>query len=216
MKPSEAASLEAWTVAGNSRAARIDALATLLGLDATSVAWDVAVLGMLQMAQQGQESFAGVIICPGCAELTEVHIDQFSPETLDVNLEGAAVALRPPTVAEMAHAASRGPAAADYLAEQMGANELSERDREAALAALDSAHPFLAPLALTECVGCGLALSAPIDPVDCAWAVVTQQAKSLIADVAVLARAYGWSEADTFAIPASRRRLYVQLAGVSR
>jgi hypothetical protein len=41
---------------------------------------------------------------------------------------------------------------------------------------------------------------------------VAERARTFLDDVVVLARAYGWSEADVLAVPADRRALYRRAA----
>jgi hypothetical protein len=51
------------------------------------------------------------------------------------------------------------------------------------------------------------------DVVEPAEPKFTDQARRLMAEVAVLARAYHWSEGDILALPPGRRRFYLEAVG---
>ncbi len=61
------------------------------------------------------------------------------------------------------------------------------------------------------CPDCGGAWEAPLDPVDLLWRELRLRAELLLADVAVLARAFGWSERDILELGPVRRAAYLQL-----
>lgn len=62
-----------------------------------------------------------------------------------------------------------------------------------------------------DCPACGNDWLAEFDIVAYFWSEIDAQAQRLLDDVHVLARAYGWSEADIFALSASRKQYYLEL-----
>lgn len=62
------------------------------------------------------------------------------------------------------------------------------------------------------CAECGHAWSAPFDCVGFLWTEVAHLARRLLGDVDVLARAYGWREADILALSEARRAYYLERA----
>lgn len=86
-------------------------------------------------------------------------------------------------------------------------------DVAAALAAEMAAHDPQAELLLDlSCPACGHDWQAPLDIAAFFWAELAAQARRLLREVDVLARAYGWPEADILALSAPRRQAYLELA----
>lgn len=79
------------------------------------------------------------------------------------------------------------------------AAEMARRDPQADL-----------QLALT-CPACGHSWQAPFDIASFFWAEIAAAAKRLLREVHLLARAYGWREADILAMSASRRQAYIEM-----
>lgn len=79
----------------------------------------------------------------------------------------------------------------------------------AAARALQSADPALGLSFAMTCPDCGAAVEQLFDPAGYFWAEIEDMARRLLHDIAVLARAFGWSEAEILAMPAARRRLYL-------
>jgi hypothetical protein len=63
------------------------------------------------------------------------------------------------------------------------------------------------------CPACSHAWSAPFDVVSYLWTELDAWAEHLLADVHVLASAYGWSETDILALSPARRQSYLRMAG---
>jgi hypothetical protein len=81
-----------------------------------------------------------------------------------------------------------------------------------ALAAAIEAHDPYAEIRLAlACPECGGQWQEPLDIVDYFWRVLTQEAQTLLAQVDLLARAYGWSQEEILNLGASRRALYVEM-----
>lgn len=60
------------------------------------------------------------------------------------------------------------------------------------------------------CAACGAPWQASFDIVAFLWAKIETQAQALLREVHVLARAYGWSEADIQALSPARRQFYLE------
>ena len=63
------------------------------------------------------------------------------------------------------------------------------------------------------CAECGHRWSALFDIGAFFWAELDGMARRLMGDVAILARAYGWGEAEILGMSAERRQVYLELAG---
>lgn len=152
-----------------------------------------------------------VVACHGCGTPLDVPLD------LDAALdsvtptppEPAAVAgrsLRAPTTRDVVDAlADPDPATAlrtRCLGHDPGAAEETTWEQLAGAAAL---------AARVDCPACGARFTADVDVVALLTDHLADQARVLLADVAELAAAYGWSEADILALPAPRRRAYLEL-----
>lgn len=81
---------------------------------------------------------------------------------------------------------------------------------EAALADLD---PLAEILLETSCPDCGHQWDETFDAATLVRGDIRNHATRLLSEVAALARAYHWSEHDILAMPASRRRFYLEAAG---
>lgn len=136
------------------------------------------------------------------------------------------------------HIRFRLPATLDVLAIPAGANAETAREilfERCVIEALDADGNAFAPQALPtavipaisaemaradpqaivdlalECPACGHAFAAAFDIASYLMAELNGWAERLIADVAVLARAFGWREADVLALSPARRQLYLDL-----
>jgi hypothetical protein len=81
-----------------------------------------------------------------------------------------------------------------------------ESELDAADALADASMAF-------TCAGCGTGWDTAFDPAAFLAQELGAKARRSLAEVATLARSYGWSEADILAMPAARRRIYLELAG---
>ena len=82
--------------------------------------------------------------------------------------------------------------------------------RKKAEAALETADPGLRITLSLECGACGAAQAPVFDVGAFVWGHVESAAQRLIRDVAVLARAFGWSESEIAAMSPARRALYLR------
>lgn len=82
----------------------------------------------------------------------------------------------------------------------------------AALAAAMAEHDPQAEIELDlNCPQCGHTWAILLDIVTFMWAKISSQARRLLGEVHLLARAYGWPEADILAMSALRRLLYLEM-----
>ncbi len=80
-------------------------------------------------------------------------------------------------------------------------------------AALDAADPGMDLRLSLTCAECGAAVEAPFDAAAFFWRELETLERRLIGEVALLAAAFGWSEAEILALPPRRRALYLAEAG---
>lgn len=148
--------------------------------------------------------------CPACARAVEFDVPLLAlAETPTPAAKGewraltttdllAVEALAPPAARRaLAHAVTGAPVADALLPEI--ADWLTRAD--------PLAHVVLD----LTCAHCGAAWTRPFDIVRQIWAELTFSARRLIGDIHLLARIYHWSEADILAVPAARRRAYLDL-----
>ena len=79
---------------------------------------------------------------------------------------------------------------------------------EAVERAVEAVSPEVTRAVETECPACGAHAEVPVDPYLCLHA----GPDGILEDVVTLAGAFGWSEADTLALPRARRLRYLAMA----
>lgn len=142
-----------------------------------------------------------------------------APVPVRVDVSSGTVTVRPLTTDDLL-AAERAADPVDELVRRsvtsadgdaVGAAELSADD----LAAVDAAAERLAGSAATvlsaPCPGCGADVRVGVDLGRLLWEQVRQHVDGLLAEVASLAAAFGWSEGDVLAMSPARRRRYLEL-----
>lgn len=185
-------------------------------------------------AALGGRTLEATAACPACGEQAEFAVaagelaaraDEGAPPA-PIEAEGFVVTWRPPDSADLAAAAGTCDAAAAervllsrcVLAAtgpdgEVGGTELPPAVRAATAEAMAAADPLAEVLADVECPACGTAFVADLDLGGFVWAELRAHAQRLLRDVAVLARAYGWTEPDVLALDDTRRAAYLDLAG---
>jgi hypothetical protein len=91
--------------------------------------------------------------------------------------------------------------------------DLPDEALEVLAAALAEADPGAELLLDLRCPSCGHAWWELLDVASFFWAELEVQAVRLLQEVHILARAYGWREADILALSPRRRRIYLDLVG---
>ena len=230
------------TAAGATPAARDLALlaAGFPGVDraalgALSVGWCDAWLLDLYAAAVGPR-LDTVFDCTSCGETMEVTVDVpqlrarvASPapdeagEWVAVAVGGYDIRFRLPNGADLAAVAALAPgrarlALADRVLRvsrdgvRVPVEELPAPVLDAAGRAMAERDP-MADLALSaSCPWCGADAAARLDIGGVLWAHLDADCRRLMSDVDVLARAYGWAEAEILALAEGRRRAYLELA----
>ena len=83
--------------------------------------------------------------------------------------------------------------------------------RAALVEAMPQADPLLELACDLDCPHCGAAVRTTVDVPGFVWAEVEARARVLLAEIDVLARAYGWSEREILDLSPARRARYVDL-----
>jgi hypothetical protein len=169
--------------------------------------------------------------CPSCSEwlefsLTAREIGAHNLSTwepaYDIEIEGVTIAYRLPDSHGLAAAAQADdPTHARMqllqsciIAIEPPGSTLTENAIAALAEAINEKDPLAAIELSLNCPACNHHWTAGFDILGYFWEEVVAQAKSLLVEVAALARGYGWSEKDILSMSAARRKLYLELLGV--
>jgi hypothetical protein len=90
--------------------------------------------------------------------------------------------------------------------------DLTEADEAAIATRLGELDPQADLVFDLACSECAASFRAPFDIASFLWREISLEARRLIQDVALLARAFKWSEADILAMSHQRRQRYLELA----
>ena len=165
--------------------------------------------------------------CPHCAARLDVRLTTQALTTepppaapVFVEIGGRTFGVRPLDSIDLAAVAELGDVAAGRVrlasrslipVDGAGTPEtLSEDDLDAiagAVAAVDPGSDLYVPL---TCSACGTAWDAPVDIAQMLTTEIEAAADTLLDDVHDLALAFHWSEAAILALPATRRRAYLE------
>ncbi|GGN64258.1 hypothetical protein GCM10010112_24270 [Actinoplanes lobatus] len=167
--------------------------------------------------------------CAHCGEILEFDLDAAAlaqpPEPVDGPLrvaeDGWEVEFWPPTVADLAAAAESWDPRGELLARcvvtarhgtrVVTAAGLPETVQRRLAEAAERADPAGDIMLRVPCPGCGRATTIRLDIAAHLWAELDFWARDLLADVHVLAGAYGWTEPEILALSPVRRRYYLEL-----
>lgn len=160
-----------------------------------------------------------VLSCPTCAALLDVALPldeiQAEFEVVEDRAQVDGVVVRGPTTADLLVAlAAANPAAA--LRERCvtwPVDTLPDDDELAArVAATAERVAGAAGVGLRlACPECGGEVVADVDVVELFTERVAEEARAVLADVAVLAAAFGWTEREVLALSSARRQAYLGL-----
>ncbi len=98
------------------------------------------------------------------------------------------------------------------VTEDVEVDRLSEADRITISDAIGAADPNAETLIALSCPSCGHEWQVAFQIVSFLWDEIAAEARRLIREVDVLARTYGWSEAEILELSDTRRRLYLEMA----
>jgi hypothetical protein len=172
-------------------------------------------------------SLTPTLACPGCAERVELELplDRLADaarqgaarEPVEVEWRGDRFRPRLPTGADLRRWSAAPPGDAELLAALGGPHladdELPTELLERVQAALAEADPLVDVRVDGRCPGCGAAVGAAVDVERETVELLRGAQDELVAAVAALARAFGWSEREIVELPPSRRRCYLELLG---
>ena len=193
---------------------RAETVEAALALD---VGLAASLLAQSYRAAFGEE-LAVTVPCPACGAVLEaaLTVPSAAPGPAATRLGGWE--LRAPTLAELAEAMGAVDPAATLRerclsqpAAGADAPDESEIDR-----ALDRIAGAAAQHAAVTCADCGATFDSDLDIAALLWQRICDEALWLLADVAALAAAFGWTEAAVLALPAPRRAHYLNLVGAAR
>jgi hypothetical protein len=170
---------------------------------------------------------AATAVCADCEEELEFALPvadllALEPEVRvdagTVPVDGRELGLRPPGFADLDAVAGEAPERrSEALARRCVEGDVPARLDDAVVAAIEAAVEAADPLVEIRvgltCPECGAGLDAEVDVVAHVWAEVEARAREVVAEVDVLARAYGWSEREILALDEARRRLYLEYLG---
>jgi hypothetical protein len=91
------------------------------------------------------------------------------------------------------------------------AAELPRTVRDAVSRAMAEADPLAEVVISLSCPACSTTFDADLDIAAFAWTELRARARRVLHEVAVLARAFGWTEAQVLALPERRRQAYLDL-----
>lgn len=154
-------------------------------------------------------AMAATLACGHCGETLEVP--------LDAGALAAACAPGGPTSRDLADALALHDSAAGrrLLAARVAGVAVEALDApaidaiEATLEAADGPGDLMLGY---RCPACGEAAEAAFDPARFVWREVDRAASALFDEIATLARAYGWTEAEALALSPGRRARYLERA----
>lgn len=142
-------------------------------------------------------------------ELGEFHIDYRLPSTIDLreaSSSGNKDDMRKALI-------RRCIVKARHNEEEVAADRLPAPVMEAVVARMSEQDPQADTRLALTCPGCGHRWHALFDIVSFFWSEIHAWALRILREVHILARAYGWREADILAMSALRRQSYLSMVG---
>ncbi|HKH50010.1 MAG TPA: phage baseplate protein [Thermoanaerobaculia bacterium] len=193
---------------------------------------DRRLLGLrIVTAGRRLDAFAG---CPSCGEPLDLSLDAGAllnacgPALSEGELarEDLALRFRPVTSADLlaverclgVEEARRSLAGCCLLEARridrpVEVDELSDEELADLSKALADSDPGAELLFDLRCPACESVWQQVLDVAAFVWEELEAQARRILGEVHVLARAYGWREADVLALSPRRRRLYLEMVG---
>ena len=165
------------------------------------------------------EALAATAECPACGEQAEFAIEAHEliarGRSAEEPVPVESVVWRSPDSRDVAAAAAADDAEAAervLLERCAGAADLPAEVRAAVVRAMAEADPLAEVLVDVSCPACGEGFVADVDVAGFVWAELQARARRLLREVDVLARAYGWTEAEVLALGDRRRGAYLEFA----
>ncbi len=156
----------------------------------------------------------------GLSDLAALQGEHSGPEVLALSRpDGRAVTLRRPTGEDLRRWHAAAPADVAAIEPAMLRDLVTSGDLPADSApmidALDAADPLIAFTVVTTCPACGHRAEHPVDLEALGLRRLRERQAGLVAEIHELARAYGWTESETLAVPEARRARYRALIDAS-
>ena len=173
-------------------------------------------------------------VCPACGEEVEVGLDpeelarpaETAPQGGTLALGDLTLRFRPVTTGDLLavrHEPTTESAAAALVGRivsdarrggvEIAAGDLTAAEVEALAEHLAAADPAAEIRLTSTCPGCERSWAATFDPASFLADELRRLAGRILAEVHVLASAYGWAEADLLAMSGRRRRAYLEMLG---
>jgi hypothetical protein len=220
---SAAATLDLWqAVEGRDPIERSLALAAVSGRDPDELAaLPIGRRDALLLELHAGEALEATAACPACGEQAEFAVDtrellargREASEPAPVESPIEPIGWRSPDSRDVAAAAAAGDAEAAervLLERCAGSADLPAEARAAVVRAMAEADPLAEVLVDVSCPACGEGFVADVDVAGFVWAELRARARRLLREVAVLARAYGWTESEALALGDRRRAAYLE------
>ena len=176
--------------------------------------------------------FEAVATCPNCGERLELAFGKQdllaqgtagNSEWQRLECDGVEVNYRLPTSADLLEVTSNPSQARELLLERcldaradgvaVAASALPSAAVKLLAEKLAEADPQAEVQIVLDCPACSHQWTTVFDILSYLWGEIEDWAQRLLNDVHGLASAYGWSERDILSMSATRRRLYLELAG---
>jgi hypothetical protein len=171
----------------------------------------------------------GFAECPRCAERVEFPLDTgtlegrapsrpaAAPTHHETEANGSTIRFRLPTSRDLAHV-MMAPDSSQGLRRLLANCVLSPNDANLPDEAVDGisramleADPQAEITLRLLCPACAYEWELLFDIAEFFWTEIAVQAQSLLREIDVLARAYGWTEREILSLPAQRRQTYLEL-----
>jgi hypothetical protein len=231
--------LDAWDAGNNAPELAKGAvvLAAASGLDLQGIIeLPLAELAMLALRSHSEafgDNVDVVVRCSACDALLDIRLslselangdvsNRGHPATpREIHVGGRTFQVRPPTLRDLVEAGRHddveGEIVGRCVTSDNGDDVHPDSLRPSARAELDEVMEELAgpalPTLAADCPDCGERALAVVDPCALLWEAVDARAPTLLADIAVLASAFGWSEEAVLNLTGARRAAYLDLVG---
>jgi predicted RNA-binding Zn-ribbon protein involved in translation (DUF1610 family) len=164
--------------------------------------------------------------CPQCGERVEFSLDtraladtaEFLEPAREIEVNGTSMRFRLPTSRTLAEAVTAPDQSCGVrrlieqcVLEPRLSEELSDDVIEALGEAMAKADPQAEIIISLGCPNCGKHWELLFDIAHFFWNEIAAQAQRLVFEIHALARAYGWTEGEILALPAQRRRTYLEM-----
>ena len=159
-----------------------------------------------------------VATCSECGAESEIEFSVSDVLTLSppvdrftVSHHGQDIACRSPNSVDLAGAlASPAPREA-LLGNLIDVGDADEELLAATEAAVADSSGIAGLSLANDCPECGAVTDVPFDILDYVWRRITSEARRLLRDIHVLARAYGWTSAEILALSPRQRAAHIEM-----